>query len=152
MWIAFSDDLLEPKKMRLLASPKYDWEWSKIGGAAPPIRTEHGWLTLYHGVDRQGKYSVGAMLLDIDGVEKKELEYIWQELHDYIKLKISYMGENDKLWGGSSIECWCSSENLTAFWANLNKISPGIYLQGPDRRVYTKKVFDYKMLYGYITV
>jgi len=65
IWIALSDDLLEHKKLHLLAQPIYDWEFEKIGGAAPPIKTEAGWLMLYHGVDRQKKYRVGAMLLDI---------------------------------------------------------------------------------------
>ena len=66
IWIAFSDDLLEHKRPRLLAKPQYPWEMNKIGGAAPPIRTYAGWLTLYHGVDEKGRYSVGAMLLDLN--------------------------------------------------------------------------------------
>lgn len=66
IWIAFSDDLLEHKRMRLLAQVEYEWEADKIGGAAPPIRTEDGWLMLYHAVGKDKRYRVGAMLLDLN--------------------------------------------------------------------------------------
>ena len=55
----------------------------KIGPAAPPIRTEKGWLTLFHTVDRdnargkngwepawQKRYCAGVMLLDLDRPEQ----------------------------------------------------------------------------------
>jgi beta-1,2-mannobiose phosphorylase / 1,2-beta-oligomannan phosphorylase len=65
MWIAFSDDLLEWKELKLLAKGKYDWE-SKIGGSTPPIKTERGWLVLYHAVGEDSYYRLGAMLLDLE--------------------------------------------------------------------------------------
>jgi len=65
MWISFSDDLLSWSSEHLLASPAFDWEGHKIGGSAPPIKTERGWLTLYHGVDNEFRYCVGAMMLDL---------------------------------------------------------------------------------------
>ncbi len=41
------------------------WDSSKIGIAAPPIKTDEGWLLLYHGVSVEDKnYRVGAVLLD----------------------------------------------------------------------------------------
>lgn len=47
--------------------------WDNIvrGAGAPPMRTEHGWLVLYHAMDSRdpNKYKVGAMLLDIDHPE-----------------------------------------------------------------------------------
>lgn len=33
-----------------LADPQEPWEALRIGGGAPPIRTEWGWLLIYHGV------------------------------------------------------------------------------------------------------
>ena len=42
------------------------WRGEKIGIAGPPIKTERGWLLLYHGVsDIDGQYRVGMMLLDL---------------------------------------------------------------------------------------
>jgi predicted GH43/DUF377 family glycosyl hydrolase len=55
-----------------LAAPVAPWEKLKIGGGAPPVMTQHGWLVLYHGVgttdepdrgDPQLEYSAGAMVL-----------------------------------------------------------------------------------------
>lgn len=51
----------------------------RIGGGTPPIRTERGWLTVYHGNDKlpmddsgklQVRYTGGALLLDPDQPEK----------------------------------------------------------------------------------
>lgn len=69
IWIAFSEDLLGWKDIRLLAKGKYDWEY-KIGGSAPPIKTEYGWLVLYHAVGKDKFYRVGAMLLDLENPQK----------------------------------------------------------------------------------
>lgn len=69
IWIAFSEDLLAWKELRLLAKGKYDWE-RKIGGSSPPIKTKHGWLMIYHGVGEDKFYRVGAMLLDLNDPSK----------------------------------------------------------------------------------
>jgi predicted GH43/DUF377 family glycosyl hydrolase len=66
MWLSFGEDLLTWREEHLLAQPAFDWECRKIGGSTPPLRTPHGWLTLYHGVDDDIVYRVGAMLLDLD--------------------------------------------------------------------------------------
>jgi len=43
---------------------EFSWEASKIGGGPPPIRTDVGWLLIYHGVDKHSTYRAGAALLD----------------------------------------------------------------------------------------
>ncbi len=48
------------------------WDSVKIGLAAPPIKTKEGWILLYHGVDEESIYRVGAILLD----HKNPLEVI----------------------------------------------------------------------------
>jgi beta-1,2-mannobiose phosphorylase / 1,2-beta-oligomannan phosphorylase len=70
IWLSFSNDLLSWSNNHLLAQPAYDWESNKIGGNAPPIRTPKGWLTLYHGVDDDFTYRVGAMMLDLNDPRK----------------------------------------------------------------------------------
>src|SRR5690606_28084072 len=55
-----------PKQLKLLAKAEYEWEGKKIGGSCPPLKTEHGWLTIYHAVGPDKLYRVGAMLLDLD--------------------------------------------------------------------------------------
>lgn len=70
IWLSYSDDLQEWTKPELLAIAQNDWEGGKIGAAANPVRTREGWLLLYHGVDENIVYRVGAMLLDINNPMK----------------------------------------------------------------------------------
>lgn len=43
------------------------WDSVKIGVAGPPIKTEKGWLLIYHGVSRFDKnYRLGYMILDLN--------------------------------------------------------------------------------------
>lgn len=51
----------------------YPWENGKVGGSAPPVKTEKGWLFSYHGVEpltgdpeRPFVYRMGLALLDLD--------------------------------------------------------------------------------------
>lgn len=48
----------------------YPWECGKVGGSVPPLRTEAGWLFIYHAVevfpDRPFIYRAGAALLDLE--------------------------------------------------------------------------------------
>lgn len=49
-------------------SPRADyWDSRKIGAGPPPIKTDKGWLLIYHAVDDSdpGYYKIGAMLLDL---------------------------------------------------------------------------------------
>lgn len=41
------------------------WDSQKIGITGPPIKTEKGWLLLYHGVSKTNTYRLGAALLDL---------------------------------------------------------------------------------------
>lgn len=44
---------------------KFPWEQRKVGVGPPPIKTERGWLLIYHGVSIDHIYRAGAMLLDL---------------------------------------------------------------------------------------
>ncbi len=67
-WICRSDDLLgfpRAENKRLIRN-KHPWERYKMGINIPPIRTPHGWLTLYHAVGLDKFYRLGALLLDLE--------------------------------------------------------------------------------------
>jgi predicted GH43/DUF377 family glycosyl hydrolase len=67
IWISFSEDLMDWSAPELVAvAENEEWEGTKIGAAASPLKTDRGWLLLYHGVDKNSIYRVGAMLLDLD--------------------------------------------------------------------------------------
>ncbi len=66
VWIKSSDDLMTWNvPSRLLLKGEQWWEF-KVGGNTPPLRTDEGWLMLYHGVDEKFTYRVGACLLDLN--------------------------------------------------------------------------------------
>lgn len=71
IWLAFSDDLVNwdygTGSQNLLMKPResVQWEEAKIGGGPPPVRTDAGWLVIYHGVDNRYVYRVGAAVLDL---------------------------------------------------------------------------------------
>ncbi|GAC1613948.1 MAG: glycoside hydrolase family 130 protein [Candidatus Dormibacteraceae bacterium] len=67
IWIAFSDDLVNWGGHRPLALPRPEmWDSLRTGASAVPFRVAEGWLELYHGVDGQGRYAMGGLLLDAD--------------------------------------------------------------------------------------
>jgi predicted GH43/DUF377 family glycosyl hydrolase len=72
MWIARSHDLLHWGSHEPLHVPLAEWESGRIGGGAPPVRVEDGWLEIYHGnrrptqIGEVGCYQGAAMLLSAD--------------------------------------------------------------------------------------
>ncbi len=69
IWIASSFDLERWGNCRIVARPENYWENTKIGPAAPPIKTDKGWLIVYHGVfpNCNGyNYGAGVMMLDLN--------------------------------------------------------------------------------------
>jgi len=65
-WISFADDLMGFREGRMLLKNKYAWEANKLGVNTPPLKTPHGWLTIYHAVGPDKFYRLGALLLDLD--------------------------------------------------------------------------------------
>ena len=71
MWLAESPDLIHWGNHRCIATTRPGmWDSGRIGAGASPIRTESGWLEIYHGVDNSQRYCLGALLLDIDDPSK----------------------------------------------------------------------------------
>jgi predicted GH43/DUF377 family glycosyl hydrolase len=69
-YIMFSDSLTLWDHATLLLEPKYTWELIQIGNCGSPIETEEGWIVITHGVGQMRKYSLGAILLDLQDPTK----------------------------------------------------------------------------------
>jgi predicted GH43/DUF377 family glycosyl hydrolase len=69
IWISYSPDLVHWGDSRILIKPmQYHWDEMKIGPGPTPIKTERGWLVIYHGVFRTmdgAVYRAGVALLDL---------------------------------------------------------------------------------------
>ncbi len=72
MWLASSPDMLSWGGHRHLLTGQGLWDAGRIGGGAPPIKTDRGWLCVYHGNAPMeghrgvGAYTAGALLLDLE--------------------------------------------------------------------------------------
>lgn len=85
-------DTLDFKKSRLtrcieIMGPRPGmWDSKKIGIAGPPIKTEKGWLLIYHGVSKTGTYRLGAVLLDSKNpsiVLSRSVDTIFEPIQEY---------------------------------------------------------------------
>lgn len=87
IWINYSSNLLDWEEPKLFATSKENWESKKLGGSTPPLKTDDGWLVIYHGVSGEDDiYRVGAMLLDLNNPEKiigRTKDYIMEPSEDY---------------------------------------------------------------------
>ncbi|MEY3194721.1 MAG: hypothetical protein RIQ78_818 [Bacteroidota bacterium] len=66
IWLAHSPDLEHwGGHQCILRTRKGMWDSARVGAGAAPIKTAAGWLEIYHGADEQNRYSLGALLLDL---------------------------------------------------------------------------------------
>ncbi len=64
--LAESQDGLIWRHVGDVVAPAQPWEIIQTGNCGPPLETAHGWLVLVHGVGPMRRYSLGALLLDLD--------------------------------------------------------------------------------------
>ncbi len=76
IWLARSPDLLHWGAHRRLLGSEAAWATAKIGGGTPPVRTDLGWLSLFHGHIRPqrpgevGQYAAAVLLQDLDDPDR----------------------------------------------------------------------------------
>ena len=89
IWLSESPDLLHWGGHVCLATTRPGmWDSERIGCGASPIRTERGWLAIYHGADGKSRYSLGGLLLDLDDPRRvlaRSSEPIMEPLAGYEK-------------------------------------------------------------------
>jgi predicted GH43/DUF377 family glycosyl hydrolase len=74
IWVSYSKDLVHWGQSRIVIRAElYRWDAMKLGPGAPPIKTEKGWLNIYHGVYETmsgAVYRLGAALHDLHDPRK----------------------------------------------------------------------------------
>ncbi len=74
IWVSYSPDLIHWGDSKIVIEPqKYHWDEAKIGPGATPIKTEKGWLNIFHGVFSTmdgAVYRLGCALHDTYNPEK----------------------------------------------------------------------------------
>jgi predicted GH43/DUF377 family glycosyl hydrolase len=75
--LATSADVRHWEDVEELRRPSHSWELLQIGNCGSPLETEQGWLVITHGVGPMRRYTLGALLLDLDDPRR-----IIGELHE----------------------------------------------------------------------
>ena len=90
IWVSFSPDLIFWGRHRnIMESRRFHWDRGKIGPGAPPIRTDKGWLIIYHGTTPYCNglvYRLGLALLDLKDPTKvlaRPGQYLLSPSEDY---------------------------------------------------------------------
>jgi predicted GH43/DUF377 family glycosyl hydrolase len=87
IWLAESPDLIHWGRHKCIATSRPDmWDSKRVGAGAAPIRTEKGWLEIYHGANSEQRYCLGVLLLDINDPAKvlaRSIEPIMEPIQNY---------------------------------------------------------------------
>ncbi|WP_316772819.1 glycoside hydrolase family 130 protein [Pedobacter frigiditerrae] len=67
IWIAQSPDGIHWGSHKcIIKTRQQKWDSKRVGAGAAPIRTQKGWLAIYHGANAEHQYCLGAFLLDLN--------------------------------------------------------------------------------------
>jgi predicted GH43/DUF377 family glycosyl hydrolase len=67
IWLAQSPDGLHWGNHKCIVKTREGmWDSARVGAGAAPIKTEKGWLEIYHGATKNHRYCLGAVLLDLN--------------------------------------------------------------------------------------
>ena len=71
IWLADSGDSLHwGNHQCLIKSRPGMWDSARVGAGGAPIKTDKGWLSIYHGANNEHQYCLGAFLMDLDDPSK----------------------------------------------------------------------------------
>ena len=124
IWVAESPDRIHWGRHICIATTRPGkWDSARVGAGAAPIRTSEGWLEIYHGANKENRYCLGALLLDLNDPTKvlaRSEEPIMEPIADYEKTGFFgnvvfsngfYMKDEDtiEMFYGASDEVICSA-------------------------------------------
>jgi len=71
IWIASSPDAIHWGNHKcIIKTRKGFWDSKRVGAGAAPIKTDKGWLEIYHGANDKHQYCLGAFLMDLEDPSK----------------------------------------------------------------------------------
>lgn len=65
-FVMTSTDIRVWREATVIQEPERPWELMQLGNCGSPLETDAGWLVITHGVGPMRRYTLGAVLLDID--------------------------------------------------------------------------------------
>lgn len=71
IWLSSSPDMIHWGHHHCLVKSRPGmWDSERVGAGASPMKTDKGWLTIYHGANKNHRYCLGALLLDLEDPRK----------------------------------------------------------------------------------
>lgn len=71
IWIAESPDAIHWGNHKCIVKTREEsWDNARVGAGCAPIKTDKGWLEIYHGANKLHQYCLGAFLLDLNDPSK----------------------------------------------------------------------------------
>jgi len=71
IWLASSPDGIHWGNHQCIIKTRSGaWDSARVGAGAAPIKTDKGWLEIYHGANHEHQYCLGAFLLDLNDPSK----------------------------------------------------------------------------------
>jgi predicted GH43/DUF377 family glycosyl hydrolase len=71
IWLAESlDGIYWGNHKCLVKTRNHNWDSKRVGAGAAPIKTDRGWLEIYHGANENHQYCLGAFLMDLNDPSK----------------------------------------------------------------------------------
>ncbi len=108
IWMSESADLIHwGRHTHFYGVSDTGWENGRIGGGAPPFKTEKGWIKIYHAADKNNRYCLGAFLLDL----KQPDRILAKSEIPLLEPEAAY--EKAGFFGGVVFTCGCLYENNT---------------------------------------
>lgn len=97
------------------------WDNWIRGAGPPPLKTKHGWLLLYHAMDRNdpNRYKLGAMLLDLKDPEK----ILYRSIYPVLEPNEVY--ENEGYKAGVVYACGAvvADDTLFVYYGGADKVT-----------------------------
>lgn len=124
IWLAQSPDRFHWGGHKCIATTREGmWDCARVGAGGAPIKTEHGWLEIYHGADYNHRYCLGALLLDLKDPSKvlaRSKDPIMEPIAEYeqtgffgnVVFTNGHLVDGDtiKMYYGASDEVICGAE------------------------------------------
>ncbi len=84
IWIAYSKDLRYWGKLKPIEFSRTHFNFTRSGAGPPPIKTEKGWLFIFHGVTKKFPSKFKVFIEKIFGIppEDKDVYAVWAILFD----------------------------------------------------------------------
>ena len=71
IWLAESPDGIHWGNHQCIIKSRAGlWDNARVGAGASPIKTDKGWLEIYHGANDKDQYALGAFLMDLNDPSK----------------------------------------------------------------------------------